>query len=95
MTHPVVSFGKVLTERAAAADAIGLSEDDLHPDVPIQVASTGAPFVYMALKDADAVDAAKKAAAANASRREPAKVSISRLALLTGRFPSAAARYAT
>jgi trans-2,3-dihydro-3-hydroxyanthranilate isomerase len=58
MTHPNVSFGKVLTERAAAAGALGLSEEDLHPDVPIQVASTGVPFVYMALKDARAVDAA-------------------------------------
>jgi len=58
MTHPKVSFGKVLTERAAAAAALGLSENDLLPDVPIQVASTGVPFVYVALKDVRAVDAA-------------------------------------
>jgi trans-2,3-dihydro-3-hydroxyanthranilate isomerase len=58
MTHPEVSFGKVLPERAAAAAALGLSEEDLVPEVPIQGASTGVPFVYVALRDARAVDAA-------------------------------------
>ena len=58
MTHPKVSFGAVVSDRAAAAAAVGLSEDDLVPDVPIQVASTGMPFVYVALKDAKAVDSA-------------------------------------
>jgi trans-2,3-dihydro-3-hydroxyanthranilate isomerase len=58
MTHPKVSFGAVVSDRAAAAAALGLSEDDLVPDVPIQVASTGVPFVYVALKDAKAVDSA-------------------------------------
>jgi trans-2,3-dihydro-3-hydroxyanthranilate isomerase len=58
MTHPKVSFGEVLSDRAAAAAALGLAEGDLISDVPIQVASTGLPFVYVALKEARAVDAA-------------------------------------
>jgi trans-2,3-dihydro-3-hydroxyanthranilate isomerase len=58
MTHPKVSFGDVVSDRAAAAAAVGLSEDDLVADVPIQTASTGVPFVYVALKSATAVDAA-------------------------------------
>jgi trans-2,3-dihydro-3-hydroxyanthranilate isomerase len=58
MTHPKVSFGVIESDRAAAAAALGLSEDDLAPDVPIQTASTGVPFVYVALKDAKTVDAA-------------------------------------
>jgi trans-2,3-dihydro-3-hydroxyanthranilate isomerase len=58
MTHPTVSFGKVIPDRAKAAAALGLSEHDLHGEVPIQAASTGVPFVYIALKDARAVDAA-------------------------------------
>ena len=58
MTHPAVRFGKVISERAKAAAALGLAESDLLVDVPIQVATTGVPFVYVALKDADAVDAA-------------------------------------
>jgi trans-2,3-dihydro-3-hydroxyanthranilate isomerase len=58
MTHPNVSFGDILPNRAAAAAAIGLSETDLVPDVPIQIATTGVSFVYVALKDAAAVDRA-------------------------------------
>jgi trans-2,3-dihydro-3-hydroxyanthranilate isomerase len=58
MTHPKVSFGAVMPDRAAAAAALGLSEDDLVPEVPIQVGSTGVSFVYVALKDARSVDSA-------------------------------------
>ncbi|MDQ6879858.1 MAG: PhzF family phenazine biosynthesis protein [Candidatus Dormibacteraeota bacterium] len=58
MTHPAVSFGRVLTGRAEAADALGLSEEDLHRDVPIQVATTGVAFAFVALKDKRSVDAA-------------------------------------
>jgi trans-2,3-dihydro-3-hydroxyanthranilate isomerase len=53
-----VSFGNVISDRAKAASALGLTEHDLFADVPIQMASTGVPFVYVALKDARAVDAA-------------------------------------
>ena len=58
MTHPPVSFGRVIAERARAAAALGLAESDFLGDVPIQVASTGVPFVYVALRDAHAVDTA-------------------------------------
>jgi trans-2,3-dihydro-3-hydroxyanthranilate isomerase len=58
MTHPPVSCGDVVSDRAAAAAALGLAERNLLSDVPIQIASTGLPHVYVALKDARAVDAA-------------------------------------
>jgi trans-2,3-dihydro-3-hydroxyanthranilate isomerase len=58
MTHPKVSFGDVLPDRSGAAAALGLSEDQLITSVPIQSASTGLPHTYVALKDAQAVDAA-------------------------------------
>jgi trans-2,3-dihydro-3-hydroxyanthranilate isomerase len=58
MTHPPVSFGDVIEGRAEMASALGVSEDDLMPDVPIQSASTGVPFVYVALRDLTAVDRA-------------------------------------
>jgi trans-2,3-dihydro-3-hydroxyanthranilate isomerase len=58
MTHPKVTFGKIISERAEAAAALGLSESDLVRDVPIQVGSTGVPFTYVALKDAKTVDSA-------------------------------------
>jgi trans-2,3-dihydro-3-hydroxyanthranilate isomerase len=58
MTHPTVKFGETIEQRAELAAALGLSNADLHPDVPIQILSTGVPFVYVALKDAAAVDRA-------------------------------------
>src|ERR1700736_1138932 len=58
MTHPPVSFGEVIEERAELANALGLSQDDLMPEVPIQIASTGVPFAYVALRDLPAVDRA-------------------------------------
>ena len=58
MKHPALTFGAVERRRAQAADAIGLSEDDLLADVPVQVASTGNPCLFFALRDPAAVDAA-------------------------------------
>jgi trans-2,3-dihydro-3-hydroxyanthranilate isomerase len=58
MSHPPVRFGELIEERDDVAAALGLTIDDLRPEVPIQVVSTGVPFVYVALKDAAAVDRA-------------------------------------
>ena len=58
MSHPPVKFGEVVEEREEMAAALGLTAADLQPNVPVQVASTGAPFVYVALKDAASVDRA-------------------------------------
>jgi trans-2,3-dihydro-3-hydroxyanthranilate isomerase len=58
MTHPPLTFGDVITDRGRIAAAIGLDEKDLLPDVPLQVASTGYEFLYVPLRDAQAVDAA-------------------------------------
>jgi trans-2,3-dihydro-3-hydroxyanthranilate isomerase len=58
MTHPPLTFGEVMRERGRLAESIRLQESDLVPDVPLQVASTGNEFLYMALKDRGAVDSA-------------------------------------
>ena len=58
MTHPPLTFGEVMRDRGRLAESIGLQESDLVPDVPLQVASTGNEFLYMALKDRRAVDSA-------------------------------------
>jgi trans-2,3-dihydro-3-hydroxyanthranilate isomerase len=58
MTHPPARFGEVVAERAQMAAALGLEESELAPSIPIQVVSTGVGFVYVALRDARAVDAA-------------------------------------
>ena len=58
MSHPTVKFGETIDQRGEMAAGLGLTMSDLLPDVPIQVATTGVPFVYVALKDAAAVDRA-------------------------------------
>ncbi len=57
MTHPRLSFGGVFPHRQVAA-TIGVDANAIIPDVPAQVASTGNPFVFVALRDAGAVDSA-------------------------------------
>jgi len=57
MTHPELTYGEVLPHARVAA-AIGLKEADIVESVPAQVASTGNPHLYVALRDAHAVDAA-------------------------------------
>jgi trans-2,3-dihydro-3-hydroxyanthranilate isomerase len=62
MTHPAVTFGEVIGERAQLAEALGLRAGDLVADVPVQAASTGVPFLFVALNDARAVDTALSSA---------------------------------
>ena len=71
MTHPTVKFGETIEPRDQLAAALGLTIADLHPDVPIQIASTGVPFVYVALKDAAAVDRAVSSGEALTSVLDP------------------------
>ena len=58
MQHPAVSFGDVVHDRVGLAAALGLQPGDLVPDVPVQVVSTGVPFLFVALRDARTVDQA-------------------------------------
>ena len=57
MTHPPLSFGEVFPHAQVAA-ALGIDESDIIDDVPAQVASTGNPFIFAALRDVGAVDKA-------------------------------------
>jgi len=58
MRHTNATFGPPLGNRAAFAQALGLTEADLHEGAPIQVGSTGLPFLYIPLRDRAAVDRA-------------------------------------
>ncbi|HEX9098762.1 MAG TPA: PhzF family phenazine biosynthesis protein [Candidatus Dormibacteraeota bacterium] len=58
MTHPPLTFGEVISDRRRIASGLGLDESYLMPDVPLQVATTGLDFLYVALRDERAVDAA-------------------------------------
>jgi len=57
MSHPSVSFGEVLVHKQVA-DALGVDESDIVHDIPAQIATTGNPHAFVALKDASAVDSA-------------------------------------
>ncbi len=57
MTHPAVRFGEVFPHHRGA-EAIGLEESDVVKDVPAQIAQTGVPFLYVALRDSATVDRA-------------------------------------
>jgi len=56
MTHPPASFDPEVQDRAAIAAALGLTEAHLLAGAPIQVGTTGAPFLYVPLRDRAAVD---------------------------------------
>ena len=57
MTHPTVTFGQVFPHAQVAA-AIGVDVADVVPSAPAQIASTGLPFLFVALRDPSAVDQA-------------------------------------
>jgi len=58
MTQPNPVFGRVVEDRALVAATIGLTVDDLLPDVPVQEVSCAVPFLYVPLRDREAVDRA-------------------------------------
>src|SRR5690242_1208527 len=55
MTHPALKFGQVFPH-ARVASALGIDESEIVPDVPAQIAFTGLPFMFVALRTPSAVD---------------------------------------
>jgi len=59
MKQPIPTFGPIVTDTVAVAAALGIQPRDLAGgNLPVQVASSGVPFLYVALKSRAAVDAA-------------------------------------
>jgi trans-2,3-dihydro-3-hydroxyanthranilate isomerase len=58
MTQPLPELGPVVTDTVAAAKALGVRPGDLAGNLPVQVASSGVPFLYVPLNSRAAVDAA-------------------------------------
>jgi trans-2,3-dihydro-3-hydroxyanthranilate isomerase len=56
MAHPPATFEPEVQQRSAIAAALGLTEADLLEDAPIQVGSTGLPFLYVPVRDATTVN---------------------------------------
>ena len=58
MSQQDAVFDPALDDRHAVAGALGLTEADLWPGAPIQPVSTGNKFLFVPLRDRDAVDRA-------------------------------------
>lgn len=59
MRQPLPSFGDVYEDRAQVAALLSLSPDDLLAKYPLQVVSTGVPFLYVPLRDLTALARAR------------------------------------
>ena len=55
MTHRAAEFGAIRRDRSRIAKALGVTATDIRDDIPIQIASTGIPFVFVPLKTLDAL----------------------------------------
>ena len=64
MTQLNPTFGPAVEARSAVAAAIGLSEGDLAPNLPIQEVTCGVPFLIVPVKSREAVDRAVSDASA-------------------------------
>ncbi|MEO8395082.1 MAG: PhzF family phenazine biosynthesis protein [Chloroflexota bacterium] len=54
MQQPIPKFGAIYEDRAQVSAALSLSEADLLPDFPVQIVSSGNPFLFVPLKSLDA-----------------------------------------
>jgi trans-2,3-dihydro-3-hydroxyanthranilate isomerase len=58
MTQRPPTFGPIVSQRAAVADALGLKAEDLSEKLPVQEVSCGVPYLVVALRDHKTVDRA-------------------------------------
>lgn len=64
MNHRVPEFGPVREDREAVAAALGLEPGEIRADLPMQVVSTGLPFLFVPLIALEAIGRARSEAAA-------------------------------
>lgn len=55
MQQPVPQFGPVFEDRAAIAATLSLTDADLIPELPVQMVSSGVPFLFIPVRTLDAV----------------------------------------
>lgn len=60
MTQLRPAFGAEFGDRELVARAIGLSLDDLHPDLPVQTISTGLPPTIVPIRDVETLRRARR-----------------------------------
>ena len=59
MNQPIPEFGPILSESAKIAELLTLKEENIRSDIPVQVVSSGVPFLFVPLNDLDAIKNAK------------------------------------
>jgi trans-2,3-dihydro-3-hydroxyanthranilate isomerase len=60
MVQPLPTFTGTTISRKAAADALGLAVEEVRSDVPIQVGSSGLPYLFVPLANLKAVRRARR-----------------------------------
>src|SRR5260370_26534949 len=55
MNHRAAEFGAIRRDSARIASALGIENADIRDDLPIQIVSTGFPFLYVPIRSADAL----------------------------------------
>lgn len=66
MEQPLPTFTGTTISRKQAADALGLAVEEVRSDVPIQVGSSGIPFLFVPLANLKAVRRARRPVGLNA-----------------------------
>lgn len=67
MEQPLPTFTGTTITRKAAADALGIAIEEVRSDVPIQVGSSGNPFLFVPLSNLKAVRRARRPGGLDAS----------------------------
>jgi trans-2,3-dihydro-3-hydroxyanthranilate isomerase len=67
MDQPLPTFSGSTISRKAAADALGLAVEEVRSDVPIQIGSSGVPFLFVPLANMKAVRRTRRPAGLDAS----------------------------
>lgn len=67
MEQPLPTFSGTTISRKAAAEALALAVEEVRSDVPIQVGSSGVPFLFIPLANLKAVRRARRPAGLDAS----------------------------
>ena len=67
MEQPLPSFAGTTITRKQAAEALGLAVEEVRSDVPIQIGSSGLPYLYVPLSNMKAVRRARRPSALDAS----------------------------
>ncbi len=71
MAHREAEFGAKRRDRGRIAKALGITAADIRDDLPIQIVSTGFPFVFVPLRNLDALAKCTPSAAPIAALFEP------------------------